>query len=148
MILNLNNDPIGTNIISGVSYRHSINLPAEIKMKISHSLHLVLIGYLLLNPFAVMALHHEVEKSPETTTSDRLPNNEGKVVSFIDTTGYTYMELENGGKVFWIAAPTTKVNKGDHIRFVESMAMHNFTSKTLNRTFDRVIFVSSTMIKK
>lgn len=117
-------------------------------MKLFYSFRLILIGCLLFNPLAVMALHHEVDKSSETTTSDRLPNNEGKVISFMDTTGYTYMELENGGKVFWIAAPTTKVNKGDHIRFIESMAMHNFTSKTLNRTFDRVIFVSSTMIKK
>lgn len=76
-----------------------------------------------------------------------LPQNEGIVVSTLDTTGYTYMELENGGKRFWIAAPTTQVKKGDHIRFVENMSMHNFTSKTLNKTFDRIIFVTSTQVK-
>ena len=76
-----------------------------------------------------------------------LPQNEGIVISALDTTGYTYMELANGSKRFWIAAPTTQVNKGDHIRFVESMSMHNFTSKTLNKTFDRIIFVTSTHVK-
>lgn len=77
----------------------------------------------------------------------KLPNNEGIVVSVLDTTGYTYMELENGNRHFWIAAPTTQVKVGDHIRFVESMTMTNFASKTLNRTFHRLIFVSSTMKK-
>ncbi len=79
--------------------------------------------------------------------STKLPNDEGIVVSVLDTTGYTYMELENGNRQFWIAAPTTQVKVGDHIRFVESMAMTNFSSKTLNRTFHRLIFVSSTMKK-
>lgn len=75
------------------------------------------------------------------------PANEGIVTSIIDTAGYTYMELANGDKKFWIAAPTTKVKEGDHIRFVENMRMHNFTSKTLNRTFDEVIFVTSTQVE-
>lgn len=92
---------------------------------------------------AVNALTAHAE-SPAVTA---LPSNEGIVVSSIDTTGYTYIELTNGNKTFWIAAPSTKVKNGDHLRFVESMSMHNFTSKTLNRTFDRVIFVTSTQVK-
>lgn len=115
-------------------------------MKISVLSLIALIGCLLLNSAHVMALHHEAQNAQGS--NGKLPNNEGKVVSVLDTTGYTYMELENGGNTFWIAAPTTKVNKGDHIRFVESMTMSNFTSKTLNRTFGTIIFVSSTQVKK
>ena len=115
-------------------------------MKISFLSLIALVGCLLLNSANVMALHHGPQNAQES--GGKLPNNEGKVVSFIDTTGYTYMELENGGNTFWIAAPTTKVNKGDHIRFVQSMTMTNFTSKTLNRTFGTLIFVSSTEVKK
>ena len=115
-------------------------------MKISFLSLIALVGCFLLNSANVMALHHEPQNAQES--GGKLPNNEGKVVSFIDTTGYTYMELENGGNTFWIAAPTTKVNKGDHIRFVQSMTMTNFTSKTLNRTFGTLIFVSSTEVKK
>lgn len=86
---------------------------------------------------------------PEASSGpvEKLPDDEGIVISALDTAGYTYMELENGGKRFWIAAPTTKVKAGDHIRFVENMTMHNFTSKTLNRTFNRLIFVTSTQKK-
>lgn len=115
-------------------------------MKISLLSFLALIGCLLFNSANVMALHHEPPNAQES--NGKMPDNEGKVVSVIDTTGYTYMELENDGNKFWIAAPTTKVNKGDHIRFVENMVMTNFTSKTLNRTFSTLIFVTSTEVKK
>lgn len=87
--------------------------------------------------FAPSAVHAE----------ETYPDNEGIVSSVIDTDSYTYMELENGDKKFWIAAPSTKVAKGDHIRFVENMRMRNFTSKALNRTFYEVIFVTSTQVK-
>ena len=96
----------------------------------------------LLAPGAVFS----EQKSPSEAVQ-KLPENEGIVISALDTTGYTYMELDNGGKRFWIAAPTTQVKAGDHIRFVENMTMHNFTSKTLNRTFNRLIFVTSTQVK-
>ncbi|MBX3617772.1 hypothetical protein [Nitrosomonas sp.] len=81
-------------------------------------------------------------------SSEKMTDNEGIVVDFMDAAGYTYMELQNSGHKFWIAAPTTQVNKGDHIRFSQSMVMTNFTSKTLNRTFGTIIFVSSTEVKK
>ncbi len=73
---------------------------------------------------------------------------EGKVVSSVNASIYTYMELESGNKRFWIAAPTTKVKVGDRVRFVDSMIMENFNSKSLNRTFDRIIFVSSATVLK
>lgn len=75
--------------------------------------------------------------------------SEGKVVSSKDASIYTYMELEGAdGKRFWIAGPTTKVKVGDKVRFAESMVMEKFTSKTLNRTFDRIVFVSSASVVK
>ncbi len=116
-------------------------------MKISHlAVITVLIGFLFCSPL-IMATQYASESASENTAKS-LPDNEGIIISTIDTTGYTYMELENNGDRFWIAAPTTQVKVGDHIRFVESMVMTNFSSPTLNRTFRRIIFVSSTMIKK
>jgi hypothetical protein len=73
----------------------------------------------------------------------------GKVVSTADAAGYTYMELSGAdGKKFWIAAPTTKVKVGDNVRFNDSMMMTNFASKGLKRTFDTILFVSSTTVVK
>jgi len=116
------------------------------KMKFSVLTVLLCVGCLLVYPLNTFAMHHE--ESQQAATGGTLPNDEGIVLEILDTTGYTYMELENDGRRFWIAAPTTKVKVGDHIRFVQSMSMENFTSKTLNRTFRRVIFVNSTMLKQ
>lgn len=63
---------------------------------------IALVGCLLLNPANVMALHHEPPNSQGS--AGKLATNEGTVISFVDTTGYTYMELENDGNKFWIAA--------------------------------------------
>ena len=80
----------------------------------------------LLEPAPVLSSQNvSSTQKVSSTQTEKLPDDEGIVVSVLDTTGYTYMELENGGKRFWIAAPTTKeVKVGDHIRFVENMRMH------------------------
>lgn len=113
-------------------------------MKISFLPLMALIGCLVFPSTQAMALHHE----PQNAEKSGLPNNEGRVITIIDTTGYTYMELENGRNRFWIAAPTTQVNRGDHIRFTEEMVMTNYTSPTLKRTFSTLIFVSSIQVRK
>jgi len=115
-------------------------------MKISFLSLIILLGCSLFNSASVMALHHEPQNTQES--KEKMPDNEGIVVDTMDAGGYTYMELENSGHKFWIAAPTTQVNKGDHIRYFGSMVMSNFTSKTLNRTFSTIVFVTSTQIKK
>jgi len=90
---------------------------------------------------ALVADNNQETNSP-TQDRNNLPDDEGIVISILNTVGYTYMELENGTKHFWIAAPTTQAKVGDHIRFVESFTMNSFSSKTLNRTFGRMIFSS------
>ncbi|UJP05213.1 MAG: hypothetical protein LZF61_10335 [Nitrosomonas sp.] len=115
-------------------------------MKFSFLSGIVLVACLCAHSMQVMAIHHEPKK--EQGSTEKMSDNEGVVVSTIDSGGYTYMELENSGRQFWIAAPSTQVKVGDHIRFFESMVMTNFTSKTLNRTFGTLIFVTSTQVKQ
>ena len=64
----------------------------------------------------------------------------GKVVETMDSGGYTYVQIENSGKKTWVAVPSTKVVKGQNISFAPGAEMLDFKSKTLNRTFDRIIF--------
>ena len=65
----------------------------------------------------------------------------GKVVETMNSSGYTYVRIEqaNGEKI-WIAVPETKVTKGKTMSFEPGAVMANFKSKTLNRTFDKIIF--------
>ncbi len=66
----------------------------------------------------------------------------GKVLSSIDVPTYTYIEVSQGKNKLWLAALTSKVKKGDTVRFDEGMTMDNFHSKGLNRTFAKIVFVN------
>lgn len=68
---------------------------------------------------------------------------QGKVLSSIDSGGYTYVEVAQGGNTMWIAGPPVKVTKGSTIRYDEGAMMKNFHSKTLNRSFPSIMFVST-----
>ncbi|HJT51688.1 MAG TPA: NrfJ-related protein [Nitrosospira sp.] len=96
----------------------------------------------LLSPYALA----EKTTGNAANASTGMPTDEGKVLSTLDAPGYTYMELANKQKRFWIAAPTTRVKVGDRVRFDKSLVMKNFNSKTHNRTFDEIIFVNSATV--
>ncbi|MEH6616327.1 MAG: hypothetical protein V7699_00655 [Porticoccus sp.] len=70
-----------------------------------------------------------------------LKKNQGKVINIIDVPGYSYLEVENDGRKFWVAGTPIKVNQGEVVSWEHASLMRNFTSKTLNRTFDEILFV-------
>ncbi len=67
----------------------------------------------------------------------------GVVLETMNSGGYTYAKIDEGGAPYWIAAPPTVIKKGDKVSFSEQMWMHDFASSTLKRTFDRILFVSA-----
>ena len=79
--------------------------------------------------------------------SAQMPHK-GKVVSSIDASIYTYIEVSEGGKNIWLAAPTVAVKKGDTVGYDDGAVMSNFFSKSLNRTFETVIFVGKAVVIK
>ena len=64
----------------------------------------------------------------------------GTVVETVNAGGYTYMLVAAGAGETWVAIPETAVKKGSQVSYYEGMAMPSFTSKTLNRTFENIIF--------
>ncbi len=67
----------------------------------------------------------------------------GKILETMNAGGYTYVLVESGGNQIWAAGPETTVKVGEVVSIPEGMEMANFESKTLNRTFDKVLFVSA-----
>ncbi|HPF69462.1 MAG TPA: nucleotide-binding protein [Candidatus Krumholzibacteria bacterium] len=65
----------------------------------------------------------------------------GTVAETMDAGGYTYVLLDRGADKIWVAGPQTTVKVGDAIVMSPGMAMNNFESKTLERTFDVIYFV-------
>lgn len=82
-----------------------------------------------------------------SAASEQLPRK-GKVLNTIDASIYTYIELSENGKNLWIAAPTVAVKKGDTVRFSDGAVMANFHSKSLNRTFESIVFVGKAAVEK
>lgn len=69
--------------------------------------------------------------------------NSGVVQSVQQAGGYTYIEVESDGRTRWLASSPVRVEPGDAVRWGESAVMRNFTSKSLGRTFDELLFVSN-----
>ena len=64
----------------------------------------------------------------------------GKVAETMDSGGYTYVRLVQGKDSAWVAMPPQKVKIGDQLSLAGGMAMNNFKSKSLKRTFKKIIF--------
>ncbi len=71
----------------------------------------------------------------------------GKVVETMNAGGYTYVCIEKKGKKTWVAVPETPVTVGQQISFEPGQEMRNFNSKSLNKTFDSIVFSSGTKAK-
>jgi len=68
--------------------------------------------------------------------------HQAKVEETLNSGGYTYMKVKDGKKSYWIAMTQRDIKAGDTIKFNEQGWMKNFKSKTLNRTFDTILFAS------
>jgi hypothetical protein len=79
-------------------------------------------------------------QGPAAQTSQADDSLSGKVVETMDAGGYTYVSLEKNGKRTWVAMPQTKVKVGQKLTCQPGAVMNDFTSKTLNRTFETIVF--------
>ncbi len=72
-----------------------------------------------------------------------------KVTQTMNSGGYTYVEAaDEKGQKLWLALPEMKVSVGDNIEYPETPPMVNFQSKTLKKTFDKILFIPGIRILK
>jgi len=83
-----------------------------------------------------------LQKNPDMKSQQGMSSLSGKVVEMMNSGGYTYVNIEKDGKKTWVAVPQMKVAVGQDISFLPGMVMNNFTSRTLNRTFETIVFSS------
>jgi hypothetical protein len=65
-----------------------------------------------------------------------------KVEESLSSGGYTYMKVLEEKNSYWIAMTQREVTVGQNITFSEQGWMKNFHSKTLDRTFDNILFAA------
>ena len=64
----------------------------------------------------------------------------GTVAETMTSGGYVYVHLEEDGN--WVASTPVQVNVGDKVKYTGGMMMKDFTSRTLNRSFEYILFAS------
>ncbi len=75
--------------------------------------------------------------SPQAMSGDPLV---GTVAETMNSGGYTYILLQTKSKMFWVAIAESKVTVGEEVVLAPGMEMIEFHSKSLNRTFDSIVF--------
>jgi hypothetical protein len=96
---------------------------------------------LLMMMTTITALVAQNQPAADTGT------HKGKVISTLNSSGYTYVEFEENGKKLWAATSQFKVSVGDIIEFSKAAPMENFHSKTLNKTFAVIFFANSITVE-
>ena len=66
----------------------------------------------------------------------------GKIIETMNSGGYTYVLLDTGSGEIWAATSETEVEVGQRVSLPDGQMMTNFSSKSLNRTFDEIYFVA------
>lgn len=117
------------------------------KRFIKHAVPCVMITTMVFSAFSAFAVTDK--PSPVPPPEMKVKNAEaalnssplsGKVVETMNAGGYTYVSLEKNGKKTWVAIPATEIKVGQEVTLQPGMEMRNFPSKTLNRTFESIIF--------
>ena len=97
---------------------------------------------LLITPVCIPAAEQPAappqEKEAETTLDGVAL--QGNVLETMNSTGYTYLLIDAAQGKIWAAIPETQVKAGQRLTIAPGVTIFNFTSKTLGRTFDRIIF--------
>jgi starvation-inducible outer membrane lipoprotein len=68
-------------------------------------------------------------------------NISGKVLDVIQTTNYTYCQMNVSGQVYWIAISKQNVKQGQTLYFKQGVEMRDFHSQELNRNFSVLYLV-------
>lgn len=85
--------------------------------------------------------------TPTPTAPANAPSAQGEIRGTVRETmnaaGYTYLRMDSGGADRWVATTAMTVAVGDQVIVAGGDVMQAFHSRTLNRTFDTILFASS-----
>jgi hypothetical protein len=100
---------------------------------------IVTIVLVLLGVFFVLTTCYRNDKKDKAVLP---PGTHGvSVTEVIQTSNYTYLQVEENDKKFWIAIIKTEAKPGDSVYYTKSAEMKDFKSRELNRTFPSIYFV-------
>lgn len=72
----------------------------------------------------------------------------GAVLEVLAGGGYTYVRVDTGSGELWLAAPEASPAVTDTVHWQGGMDMGRFSSPTLNKTFERIVFVQRIWVSR
>ena len=102
--------------------------------------------------FSVMGCSDKSETDTQATQASQPAatagpaSSQGKVLEAAQAGMYTYIKVDFAGKEMWMAASALKVNAGDTISWTGGAMMRNFTSKSMRKTYDEILFVDKATV--
>lgn len=108
-------------------------------MKLVKQKNILTFGILLL--FALIACNSSSNKSGNSDKSNDFGNHKVVVKDVIQASNYTYLEVNEDDKDYWMAVSKQDIDKGATLYYRDALPMSNFESKDLQRTFDLIYFV-------
>ncbi len=92
--------------------------------------------------------HKAMMEQIGTSESNEDLNLQGEAITVLPVSGYVYIEVAPAeGEKVWMAVPEDVVVKeGDTVHYREGPVMTDFTSRSLDRTFPAVMFLSRVVI--
>jgi hypothetical protein len=83
------------------------------------------------------------EEKQDLTEQEAIKNEPhiGRVIEKIPAKGYTYLQVTENKKDFWIAVPTMEIEVGETVYFSRFMIMEDFRSDNIDKSFDEILFV-------
>ena len=88
-------------------------------------------------------INNNVENTNQVVNPESSKLHTVVVNEILPTANYTYLNVTEGEKVFWIAVSSTDAKIGDTYFYVGGLLKNNFESKALNKVFDEMYLVGN-----
>ena len=99
------------------------------------------------DPHAGLAPHAGLDHAPLAGPPEAPQALGGVVRETMNAGGYTYLRIEPpGAEPVWVAAIEMRVAVGDEVRVEGGNELRDFHSRTLDRTFERIVFAGSARV--
>ena len=84
-----------------------------------------------------VAVTEKADLPPEVVTSIR-----GKVLEVVAAGSFIFILLDRGEQQIWATVPAVEVKVGEEVTLLNANIFNNFRSKSMNRSFDELIFAT------
>ena len=102
----------------------------------------------LFSVIAVVGCKDKETYSKIESTKENVKSDIHKIVinESLNGGGYTYINVNEEGNIYWMAIPNTQVKIGETYYYSGGMVMKDFESKTLDKKFDFITFAEGIRI--